>query len=428
MDNHNTRYQFQPRLSVSHSGTSLLDERETMELSTPPQELSSRMLPQLSPEKEPARQFILPPSMPGMPQRVSLPLAVPIRPGLRDDKKKRRVIMSATFASVLLLATIAIVVWRTAQSGAEITLYQVSAQNATSYVGGGGIVFPQQKLDLSYPFAERVIDVLVKAGDEISLNQTLLRLDPTQLNAQVQQAADNMAAAQAYLDTVSASGNSINIAQAQQQYNLAKNKYNALVAQTSLPLVHDGNLISPMNGVVTSVNIDPGEVFTADTPLLTIMDESTVIVRVKVPLANLGQVSIGQDALVTPSALPNLNFHGTVSSIIPQADPQTDTFEVWVSVANPKKALLPGMSAFVRIHTSNQGFVVPRLAVLDPDMGAEVFVVRNQHAYLQHVEVVGRSGDTILINKGLSPGDKLALVGIDVLRDGQAVSVRSTEG
>lgn len=421
----NTHYQFKPWLSV----TSLLDEKETMEISLLPQEPSSGMFPQLPSEKVPARQFIVPPSVSGVLSLSSVePTVPPAISRSSHGKKKRIIVVSIVLAIILLLAMIAVFVWRATQGVEEITLYQVGAQSVTSYVGGGGIVFPLQRLDLSYPFAERVIDVLVKAGDEVSLNQTLLRLDPTQLDAQVQQAADNMAAAQAYLNTVSASGNAIRIAQAQQQYNLAKNKYNALVAQTSFPLIHNGNLVSPMNGVVTSVNIDPGEVFPADTPLLTIMDESTAIVRVKVPLANLGQVNIGQDALVTPSALPNLSFHGKVCSIIPQADPQTDTFEVWVSVTNPTKALLPGMSAFVRVHTSKQALEVPRLVVLNPDRGAEVFVVRDQHAYLRHVEVAGRLNDMILIDKGLSPGDKLALVGLDELRDGQMVHVRSTEG
>lgn len=336
-------------------------------------------------------------------------------------------VVNAIVGIVALIGVVAFFVWQNAKA-ADVTLYQVSVQNTTQYIGGGGIVFPRQQLDLSYPVAERVVDVLVKAGDTVAPDQALLRLDPTQLDAQVKQASDNMEAAQAYLDTVSASGNALNIAQAQQQYDLAKNKYNALVAQDSSLLVHGGNLVSPMKGVVTSVDINPGEVFSADTPLLTIMDESVEIVHVKVPLSNLGQVYSGQPATVTPSALPDLNLNGTVSSIIPQADPQTDTFEVWVSVANTRGTLLPGMSAFVRLQSQSRGIIVPRLVVLDPDRHPVVFVVRNQHAYLQHVQVVGRVRDSILIGSGLSAGDRIVLVGLDALRDGEAVRVKAVEG
>ena len=53
---------------------------------------------------------------------------------------------------------------------------------------GGGIIFPRQQINISYPLDERVISVLVKAGDQVSPKQPLIQLDPSQLNAQVQQA------------------------------------------------------------------------------------------------------------------------------------------------------------------------------------------------------------------------------------------------
>lgn len=350
-------------------------------------------------------------------------------PASVSARKKTRSRVAWTITSILaVLGIIVVATLVNTKAIADVTLTQVSAKNATQYIGGGGIVFPRQKLDLSYPVAERVVDVLVKAGDTVQPNQALIRLDPTQLDAQVKQAADNVAAAQAYLNSVSVSGNAINIAQAQQQYDLAKNKYNALVAQTSFPLLHNGSLVSPMRGVITSVNINPGEVFAADTVLLTIMDESVVIVHAKVPLANIDQVAHGAQAEVTPSSLPGRIFHGTVTSIIPQVDAQTDTFEIWVSIANPQQMLLPGMSAFVRVPLPRRAFAVPRLAVLNPTHGPVVFVVQGPRAYLRPVQIAGRIDDMILIDKGLSSGDNVVLVGQDRLHDGQEVRVRMVEG
>lgn len=351
------------------------------------------------------------------------------RPGIaRPLQRKRRpgVIMLGT---LFVIAAVVFAVWRlNANAAPDVTLYKVGMQQISLDVGGGGLVYPYQQLDISYPVAERVINVLVKAGDHVAPNQSLIQLDPSQLNVQIKQASDDMGAARAYLDAVSASGTAVNVAQAQQEYDLAVNRYNALVAQAASPLLHNGNLISPMRGVVTTVNVNPGEVFAADVPLLTIMDESTVIVRVKVPLANLSLVHPGQQATVTPSALPSTSMLGTVSSIIPQADPQTDTFEVWVNVANPRGQLLPGMSAFAHIQTPGQALALPRLAVLNLDYAPAVFVVHNQRAHLQPVHVVGRSVETVFINGGLAPGDQVVLVGIDNVQDGQMVHVTSVEG
>jgi len=182
-----------------------------------------------------------------------------------------------------------------------------------------------------------------------------------------------------------------------------------------------------MRGVVTAVNINPGEVIAANVPMITIMDESTVVVHAKIPLANLGQVHLGQPATVTPSAMPNLSIRGSVSSIIPQADPQTDTFEVWVNVTNSQRVLLPGMSAFVHLQSAGKAFVVPRLAVLDAEGQAAVFVVQGLYAHLQRVQVVGRTVDTIFIANGIKAGDKVVLVGNDGLQDNQRVSVSRIE-
>ena len=345
-------------------------------------------------------------------------------PNFSGQPKKSNIwLVGLLLVVLILIGGVLFAMWWFTNSTPDVTLYQVGSQNVNQDIGGGGIVFPRQQLDISYPTSELVKAVLVKAGDQVVPNQSLIQLDASQLNIQIQQAAADMSAAQATLNSVSASGNALQIAQAQQTYQLAKDRYDAMVAQAQSPTLHNGNLISPMSGVITAVNVNPGAVIAANVPLITIMDESTVIVHAQIPLSNLGQVHLGQQATVTPSALPDLTEIGTVSSIVPQADPQTDTFEVWVSVTNTNQKLLPGMSVFVHIQSAGKALVVPRLAVLNPDSKAVVFVVQDQHAHLQPVQVVGRTADAIFIGQGLKAGDKVVLVGIESLQDNQPVHV-----
>jgi RND family efflux transporter MFP subunit len=362
-------------------------------------------------------------SRPVSPFSMTVPAAVatPVR-----RKKGAASIIALALGLSALLGALAFAAWNSSKA-VDVTLYEVGVQNTTQYIGGGGTVFPGRRLDLSYPVAERVMAVFVRAGAQVVANQPLMQLDLTQLNAQIKQASDSMAAAQAYLNAVTAGGNAVTIAQARKQYDIAKSKYNELAAQIASPLLHDGDLLSPMGGVVTEVNIDPGEVFKADTPLLTIMDESVVVVHVEMPLTNLGQVWLNQPAIVTPSALPDRNFNGLVSAIIPQADAQADTFEVRVSVSNPGGTLLAGMSVFVRLKKSGRALVVPRLAVLNLESEPLVFVVRGQRAYLRPVQVMGRSGDAVLIEAGLSDGNRVVLIGQDRLYDGEAIRARALE-
>ena len=376
--------------------------------------------PQQRPLSAEPDQFMSPSSMPARKRQTQ-----------KIDMFKSKWVRIASMggSGIVILAILTVLAVRSLNGGqADVTLYKAGTGDVNQDVGGGGVVFPLQQINISYPSSESVINIPIKAGDTVKAGEALLQLDPTQINIQVKQASDQKAAAFAYLNSVSASGTASAIADAQRQYDVAQSQYNALVAESSSILVHNGNIVSPMAGIVTMVNINAGEVFAADTPLLTIMDESAAIVHVKIPLTDIQQVHLGQAAVVTPSALPNLNVNGTVTSIIPVADSQTDTFEVWVKVQNTTQALLPGMSAFVRIQdVSGRAVVIPRMAVMNPQLDSTVFLVRNQHAYLEHVHILGRSIDNVYVDQGLAQGDTVVLTGTYQLKDGQAVHVIKTE-
>lgn len=195
-----------------------------------------------------------------------------------------------TVMSILaVLGVIVGVTWINTRAVADVMLFQVSQPHSVPSISGSGIVFPRQRFDLSYPAAEQVREVLVKAGDQVMPDQALIRLS------------------------------------------------------------QHGLLTSPIRGIVTAINIDPGETFSPDAHLLTIMDETAAIVHTQLPLAMFGKVTTGLSAEVISSALPGQTFDGTVSAIIPQADPQTGTFEVWVRIDTQKEVLLPGTKVTVRI-------------------------------------------------------------------------------
>ncbi|HEV2660470.1 MAG TPA: hypothetical protein VGU68_07685 [Ktedonobacteraceae bacterium] len=104
--------------------------------------------------------------------------------------RKKRILLSLF---CLLLASVFFIWFFLSARTADVTLYQVSAQDVTPYISGGGVIFPQQQLSLSYPLPEKALAVFVKVGDEVTPNQALLKLDPTQLNAQAKQLSDDVA-------------------------------------------------------------------------------------------------------------------------------------------------------------------------------------------------------------------------------------------
>jgi len=332
-------------------------------------------------------------------------------------------VAACVLTTILFLGLISFVFFKVFFTVHDVTAFRVGHQKMVSqYIGGGGIIHPRQQVTVSYPAPLHIVDVLVKEGDHVKQGQPLIKLDTNQVNAQINRAQDDVDAAQNYLNSVVAAGNTVAIAGANQALEQAQSKLKALQAQTS-SLLHDDQLISPIQGVVTNLNASPSLQFGTNASLLTVVDQSSVILRAKIPLENLSHVHIGMSALVMPSALPNQTFNGTVTSITPQADPQTDTFQVDVQVINTQQMLLTGMSAFVRIEGQVNAFVVPRLAVLNPDRESSVFEIRNGHAYIKAVHVAGRSPNDVYVDDGLRSNDLIVLQPLQRMRQGQEVNV-----
>ncbi len=404
-------------------------------LTNAPVPINPMSIPPLPGWQTTAITFVDPRQLPGQGQMYSPNMQFAayqdfsLPPQVQAKRNKPLIIMSTITLIVILLGGLGFYLWQKSHKTNDVTLYQVNSQNATQSTGGSGIAFPKQILNPSYPLVERILNVYVISGAQVKQGQPLLQIDISQSNAQLAESQNEANNALSFLYTIESRPNPdpVAVASARQQYNVAEGKYQLLKTQLSTFTTNNGQLVSPVNGVVTTVAATAGTFFPGNTSLLTIQDESTIIVHAELPLVYLNQVSIGESATVTPSALPNLQLTGKVTSIIPQANAQTDTFEVWVSVSNANGAFLPGMTAFVGIQQPVHAYVVPRLAVLNPDRESVVFVIHNDKAYLQHVHVVGRTYNAYYIDAGLSAGDKIVLTGLDSVQNGQPIQIRNVE-
>jgi len=115
------------------------------------------------------------------------------------------------------------------------------------------------------------------------------------------------------------------------------------------------NIVSPVDGVVVSRNIDVGQTVAASfqTPTLFLIakDLTKMQVDTNVSETDVGEARVGQKASFTVEAYPNKPFWGEVTQIrqAPITVQNVVTYDVVVSVDNPKLELLPGMTANTRI-------------------------------------------------------------------------------
>jgi HlyD family secretion protein len=198
------------------------------------------------------------------------------------------------------------------------------------------------------------------------------------------------------------------------------------------------DIVSPVNGVVVSRNIDVGQTVAASfqTPTLFLIakDLTKMQVDTNVSESDVGEAKVGQKASFTVEAYPNKPFWGKVTQIrqAPITVQNVVTYDVVVSVSNPKLELLPGMTANTRIVADERKNVmrVPIQAIrFDPGglqkagksaesnrdrkktKGSQVWVLRDGKPYAipvttglrdtTYVEITGgklQVGDAVIVN------------------------------
>jgi len=116
------------------------------------------------------------------------------------------------------------------------------------------------------------------------------------------------------------------------------------------------NIVSPIDGIVVARNVRLGQTVApgADTPLFVVAANSDVAqLQISLRASDVGQVRIGDKAVITVAAYPGREFSGEVSQILPvQPTGGTDlAASVIITAPNPDGRLEPGMPAMVRIVT-----------------------------------------------------------------------------
>jgi len=193
------------------------------------------------------------------------------------------------------------------------------------------------------------------------------------------------------------------------------------------------NIVSPVDGIVVSRNVDVGQTVAASfqTPTLFLIakDLTKMQVDTNVSESDVGGAKVGEKASFTVEAYPKKVFWGQVTQIrqAPITVQNVVTYDVVVSVDNPNLELLPGMTANARIITAERDNVlrVPLQAIrfspgglsqaatesagaANPNKGARVWVLRDGHPQPVPVVLGLRDNTYAEITGGdLKPGDKL---------------------
>jgi len=184
------------------------------------------------------------------------------------------------------------------------------------------------------------------------------------------------------------------------------------------------NVLAPYDGVVADRMVNPGDIVAPGTPLFSLVDPSTMRLEAAVPAGELSMIRLGAKVTFTVTGYPGRTFEGRISSINPQADPQTRQVRLFVRIPNAGQRLVAGLFAEGRVASEERMALTVPASALDL-RGLTPEVVRLKNGVVERVAVtIGArdeatervevltglaAGDTVLVGAALSisPGTKL---------------------
>lgn len=267
----------------------------------------------------------------------------------------------------------------------------------------------------------RIQKINVTVGDFVNAGKILAEMDRVQL----QQAELQMRNSELELGRVKQLLSEGGISQSdydalELSYNVTKNSYENLLENTILR--------SPIQGVVSARNYDPGDMYSMGQPIFVVQQITPVKLLVGISETDYTKVNVGDKVLVTADALPGEEFEGSISRIYPVMDAASHTFNVEVRIANAQRKLRPGMFARVTVNFGdNNSIVVPDGAVVKMQGSGvrSVYVLDSDNVVELRTVTLGRHFDgKYEILSGLEENEKIVVKGQAALKSGIKVEVQ----
>ena len=184
--------------------------------------------------------------------------------------------------------------------------------------------------------------------------------------------------------------------------------------------ISNSTITSPISGIVTNRNINPGEITSMSSPLLSIADVATLKLQGNVSQEDVVRIAVGGKVNVVVDALSANSYAGRVDQVGPIAAATGQYFPIVVSLKNDGR-LLAAKASFT--WSGSDGILVPLAAVRDNQDGhANVFVISAGRVHTRTVDLGPRNDTEIQVVSGLSVTDAVAVSNVTALVDGMEVA------
>ena len=300
---------------------------------------------------------------------------------------------------------------------------------ATRSVTATGTIEPIRAVGINAQMSGALLAVNVEEGTPVSAGTVLARVDSREIEAQ-------LASAEASLELARRTAERSEQLRAQQIVTAAEFDRDQ-AALTAAQATRDqlrtrvgyATVRAPIAGVVTEKRVERGDVVSTNTPLFTIADKSTLVVRVQVSELDVPALKPGDQVDVMVDAFPDRSFRGSIRRVFPSADPASRLVPVEVALTGgDARQLTMGFLARVRFRLAPRDgiLMIPSTALMETVGQPAVFLLSGTSVTRRTVERGETYSGRVEIRNGLAPGDSVIVAGQNMLRDGSTVRVVRT--
>lgn len=286
-----------------------------------------------------------------------------------------------------------------------------------------------QQVDLRPEIDGRIVDILVREGQEVAKGAALFQVDDAELKAQVAQLAAQRDLATQDLERTKElvarnASSTADLERAEAQARSTEAQYELQRIRLERTTVR-----APFAGIVGRRAVSLGDYVTQSTPLITLQTINPQRATFQVPERYAQALKVGQRVTFRVGAIPGRDFDAEVDFVDPVVQLPGRTILVKARAPNNQRLLQAGMFIEARLVTAvrPRAVVVPEEAIV-PMQGANLVWVVSEGKVAQRPVGIGvRTPGFVEIASGLDAGEQVVVGGQERLFPGAPVMAKAVE-
>lgn len=291
-----------------------------------------------------------------------------------------------------------------------------------------GSILANEEVELRSEVSGKITDIYLQEGKTVKKNQLLIKINDSELKAQLQRAQFRLDLAKErerrQQQLLLKGGIS------QEDYDATLNEVNVLKSEVQLikAQIDKTEIRAPFEGRVGLKYVSDGSYISPTTRIASLQNINPVKLDFSVPERYVNRVKVGDKLTFTVQGTDK-DFEGEIYAIEPKIESQTRTLQLRARSNNDEGFLVPGAFADLELilKTLDDALMVPSISLVPELQGQKLYLYKNGSVVEQRVKTGIRTADRVQIVEGIQQGDTVLTTGLLQVREGMQVELNELQ-